>query len=58
MKLSILRDKDMSDNKNAESSMRLDCRTGFGATSHVTATFAFFAVAHAIKKLLAKHKER
>jgi tRNA A37 threonylcarbamoyladenosine dehydratase len=44
------------DKKNAESSMRLDCRTGFGATSHVTATFAFFAVAHAIKKLLAKHK--
>ncbi|GAA0819773.1 tRNA cyclic N6-threonylcarbamoyladenosine(37) synthase TcdA [Colwellia asteriadis] len=36
------------------SSMRLDCRTGFGATSHVTATFAFFAVARVIDKLLIK----
>lgn len=35
-------------------SMRLDCRSGFGATSHVTATFAFFAVGRAIDKLLAK----
>jgi len=33
-------------------SMRLDCSGGFGATTHVTATFAFFAVARAIDKLL------
>ena len=35
---------------------RLDCHTGFGATTHVTATFAFFAVGRAIDKLLKKHK--
>lgn len=34
------------------SSMRLDCSSGFGATTHVTATFAFFAVGRAIDKLL------
>lgn len=33
---------------------RLDCQTGFGATTHVTATFAFFAVARAIDKFLTK----
>ncbi|WP_057831739.1 tRNA cyclic N6-threonylcarbamoyladenosine(37) synthase TcdA [Colwellia sp. TT2012] len=37
-----------------QGSMRLDCRTGFGATTHVTATFAFFAVGKAIDKLLKK----
>lgn len=36
------------------SSMRLDCNSGFGATTHVTATFAFFAVGRAIDKLLKK----
>jgi len=36
---------------------RLDCHTGFGATTHVTATFAFFAVGRAIDKLLKKHKK-
>lgn len=41
--------------KNSESnSMRLDCSGGFGATTHVTATFAFFAVGRAIDKLLQK----
>lgn len=34
--------------------MRLDCSSGFGATTHVTATFAFFAVGRAIKKFLMK----
>lgn len=38
-------------NNNA---MRLDCSSGFGATTHVTATFAFFAVSRAIDKLLQK----
>jgi tRNA threonylcarbamoyladenosine dehydratase len=37
--------------------MRLDCSGGFGATTHVTASFAFFAVAHSIKKYLAKPNE-
>jgi tRNA threonylcarbamoyladenosine dehydratase len=34
-------------------SMRLDCNSGFGAATHVTATFAFFAVARVIEKILA-----
>lgn len=36
---------------------RLDCHTGFGATTHVTASFAFFAIGRAIDKLLNKHKK-
>lgn len=40
--------------KSGGSSMRLDCSGGFGATTHVTATFAFFAVGRAIDKLLKK----
>jgi len=43
---------DTTDGNN--SAMRLDCRGGFGATTHVTATFAFFAVGRAIDKLLKK----
>lgn len=43
---------DVTDGNN--SAMRLDCSGGFGATSHVTATFAFFAVGRAIDKLLKK----
>lgn len=35
-----------------EGAMRLDCSGGFGAATHVTASFAFFAVAHSIKKYL------
>jgi len=34
--------------------MRLDCSNGFGAVTHVTASFAFFAVSHVIKKCLAR----
>jgi len=45
---------DASDGNN--SVMRLDCSGGFGATTHVTATFAFFAVGRAIDKLLKRHK--
>ncbi|TLU61347.1 tRNA cyclic N6-threonylcarbamoyladenosine(37) synthase TcdA [Thalassotalea litorea] len=33
-------------------SMRLDCRSGFGAITHVTASFAFFAVSKALDKYL------
>lgn len=43
---------DVEENEN--NSMRLDCSSGFGATTHVTATFAFFAVGKAIDKLLKK----
>ena len=34
--------------------MRLDCSGGFGAATHVTASFAFLAVSKAIKKLINK----
>ena len=44
---------DVSEGNN--SAMRLDCSGGFGATTHVTATFAFFAVGRAIDKLLKKN---
>lgn len=37
-----------------DGAMKLDCSGGFGSTTHVTATFAFFAVSRAIKKLLSK----
>lgn len=47
--------KPQIENDNERSAMRLDCSSGFGATTHVTASFAFFAVAHSIKKYLAKH---
>ncbi|MDP7591291.1 MAG: tRNA cyclic N6-threonylcarbamoyladenosine(37) synthase TcdA [Litorilituus sp.] len=40
--------------EGSNSAMRLDCSGGFGATTHVTATFAFFAVGRAIDKLLKK----
>ncbi|WP_019027820.1 tRNA cyclic N6-threonylcarbamoyladenosine(37) synthase TcdA [Colwellia piezophila] len=43
--------------KGEQGSTRLDCRTGFGATTHVTATFAFFAVGRAIDKLLKKRQK-
>ncbi|OUR62434.1 tRNA cyclic N6-threonylcarbamoyladenosine(37) synthase TcdA [Colwellia sp. 39_35_sub15_T18] len=43
-------------NEGGSSATRLDCSGGFGATTHVTATFAFFAVGRAIDKLLKKHK--
>ncbi|WP_206485391.1 tRNA cyclic N6-threonylcarbamoyladenosine(37) synthase TcdA [Thalassotalea sp. G2M2-11] len=39
-----------------EGTMRLDCSGGFGAATHVTASFAFFAVGKAINKLLHKQK--
>ncbi len=43
-------------NESGGSVTRLDCSGGFGATTHVTATFAFFAVARAIDKLLKKSR--
>lgn len=47
---------EVTDNNNT--AMRLDCSGGFGATTHVTATFAFFAVGRAIDKLLTKSRNR
>ena len=41
-----------------DGAMKLDCNTGFGAATHVTASFAFFAVSHALKKYLAKVKRQ
>jgi tRNA A37 threonylcarbamoyladenosine dehydratase len=35
-----------------DGAMRLDCSGGFGAATHVTASFAFFAVSKAVQKLL------
>lgn len=39
-----------------EGSMRLDCSGGFGAATHVTASFAFFAVSKALDKMINKKK--
>lgn len=35
-----------------DGAMRLDCSGGFGAATHVTASFAFFAVGKALQKLI------
>lgn len=43
--------------QSQDGAMRLDCSGGFGAATHVTASFAFFAVGKAINKLLAKAKK-
>ncbi|MFD2167136.1 tRNA cyclic N6-threonylcarbamoyladenosine(37) synthase TcdA [Thalassotalea euphylliae] len=37
-----------------DGAIKLDCTSGFGAATHVTATFAFFATGRAIDKLLRK----
>lgn len=42
--------------QNNDGAMRLDCSGGFGAATHVTASFAFFAVSKAMDKYLAKKK--
>ncbi|UQY43455.1 tRNA cyclic N6-threonylcarbamoyladenosine(37) synthase TcdA [Erwinia sp. PK3-005] len=38
----------------AEGPKRMDCASGFGAATMVTATFGFVAVSHVLKKILAK----
>ncbi|EDP8594614.1 tRNA cyclic N6-threonylcarbamoyladenosine(37) synthase TcdA, partial [Salmonella bongori] len=38
----------------AEGPKRMDCASGFGAATMVTATFGFVAVSHVLKKLMAK----
>mgnify|MGYP005990845209 CR=1 FL=1 len=40
-----------------DGAMRLDCSGGFGAATHVTASFAFFAVSKAMDKYLAKKRK-
>lgn len=40
--------------QSPDGAMRLDCSGGFGAATHVTATFAFFAVSKALEKLVRK----
>jgi tRNA A37 threonylcarbamoyladenosine dehydratase len=42
--------------QNSSGAMRLDCSGGFGAATHVTASFAFFAVSRSIARLLKKHQ--
>ncbi|WP_077338405.1 tRNA cyclic N6-threonylcarbamoyladenosine(37) synthase TcdA [Pseudocolwellia agarivorans] len=42
----------------ANGAMKLDCSGGFGSTTHVTATFAFFAVSRAIQKLIRKKSSK
>ncbi|MEI9533770.1 tRNA cyclic N6-threonylcarbamoyladenosine(37) synthase TcdA [Moellerella wisconsensis] len=38
----------------ADGSKRMDCASGFGAATMVTASFGFIAVSHALKKMLAR----
>ena len=38
----------------AEGPKRMDCASGFGTATMVTATFGFVAVSHALKKMMAK----
>ncbi|PKH19974.1 tRNA cyclic N6-threonylcarbamoyladenosine(37) synthase TcdA [Enterobacterales bacterium CwR94] len=38
----------------AEGPKRMDCESGFGAATMVTATFGFVAVSHALKKMMAR----
>lgn len=39
---------------SAEGPKRMDCASGFGAATMVTASFGFVAVSHALKKMMAK----
>lgn len=43
-----------SSKSTADGPKRMDCASGFGAATMVTATFGFVAVAHALKKMMAK----
>lgn len=40
----------------ADGSKRMDCASGFGAATMVTASFGFIAVSHALKKMVAKYQ--
>ena len=41
---------------SAEGPKPMDCASGFGAATVVTATFGFVAVARIVEKLIQKHK--
>ncbi|TRX56557.1 tRNA cyclic N6-threonylcarbamoyladenosine(37) synthase TcdA [Thalassomonas sp. M1454] len=41
-----------------DGAMRLDCSGGFGAATHVTASFAFFAVSKTMTKYIAKKQRK
>jgi tRNA A37 threonylcarbamoyladenosine dehydratase len=41
----------------AEGPKRMDCASGFGAATVVTATFGFVAVSRIVEKLIQKHKK-
>jgi tRNA A37 threonylcarbamoyladenosine dehydratase len=43
--------------QNTDGAMRLDCSGGFGAATHLTASFAFFAVGRVMTKLI-KNKSK
>jgi len=40
--------------RTAEGTKRMDCASGFGAATMVTATFGFVAVAHVLRKMMTK----
>ena len=40
-----------------EAGLKLDCGSGLGAATHVTAAFAFAAVSRAIERLLRRNKD-
>lgn len=42
----------------ADGSKRMDCASGFGAVTMVTASFGFIAVSHILKKMMAKDKRK
>lgn len=44
----------MCDEKHGGRAKRMDCASGFGAATMVTASFGFVAVSHALKKMMAK----
>ena len=46
------------DKSSAEGPKRMDCRTGFGASTMVTATFGFVAASRILAKLMALHAEK
>ncbi|BDH44758.1 tRNA cyclic N6-threonylcarbamoyladenosine(37) synthase TcdA [Salmonella enterica subsp. enterica serovar Choleraesuis] len=43
-----------SSKSTADGPKRMDCASGFGAATMVTASFGFIAVSHALKKMMAK----
>ncbi|MBK1877104.1 tRNA cyclic N6-threonylcarbamoyladenosine(37) synthase TcdA [Pelagicoccus mobilis] len=42
---------DVEDGGSGQTSVRLDCASGYGAATHLTGTFGFFAASHVLKEL-------